>query len=246
MPLHDQLQRIDLGNGVAEHDNLLWRCMVETQHFTDLLWDRVDLVLGSKGSGKSSLFRMFGELLQERLLNKNQTIVVSGVETKGEPIFKAYAKNFEGFSERQFEDFWKAYLLGLIYNKVTHDETVATLLAPHDVAVNEFRSQYRSLGLIDVGRVSSPTKLLKLLCAFTIAAVEGVKAAWDTEKSQLVFGVNLGEKIAQGYQEIAVPDLSKIDTVLCLDSLTQLANASNYKIWIFLDHLARRRIPTTF
>jgi len=37
--LYSNLQRIDLGNGVAEHDNLLWACMVETQHFTDFLFD---------------------------------------------------------------------------------------------------------------------------------------------------------------------------------------------------------------
>jgi hypothetical protein len=248
-PLYDRLQQIDLGNGVAEHDNLLWRCMVKTQHFTDLLWDRVDLVLGSKGSGKSSLFRMFGELLQERLLKDHSTIVVSGVETKGEPIFKSYAKNFEAFSERQFEDFWKAYLLSLVYNKIFHDESVTPLVAPYESELKHFRSLYHGLGLIDVGRIASPTKLLKLLCAFTIAAVEGVKAAWDVDKNQLVFGVNLREKIAQGYQEVAVPDLSKMDTVLCLDALSQLAKASNYKIWLILDHLDvvfRRRSEEEF
>jgi hypothetical protein len=83
-PLHDHLQGIDLGNGIAEHDNLLRRCLVETQHFTDLLYDRIDLILGSKGAGKSSLFRMFGEILEDTLLEKWKTVVIAGVETKGE------------------------------------------------------------------------------------------------------------------------------------------------------------------
>ena len=68
IPLHNRLRHIDLGNGVAEHDNLLFDCMIQTQHFTDLLFDRVDLVLGSKGAGKSSLFRVFGEHLTPTLL----------------------------------------------------------------------------------------------------------------------------------------------------------------------------------
>ncbi|MCX5701601.1 MAG: hypothetical protein NTW64_01305 [Candidatus Omnitrophica bacterium] len=245
-PLYERLQKIDLGNGVAEHDNLLWKCMVETQHFTDLLYDRIDLVLGSKGVGKSSLFRMFGELLEERLLKDWKTVVVSGVETKGDPIFKAYAENFQKFSEAQFETFWRAYLLGLVYNKIFHEERIATIFAPCTVELNNFKKLYDDLGLIDVGRVDSLTKLLKLICAFAIAATEGVKAAWDIEKNQLIFGVNIREKIDKGYTEVSIPDLSKMDTVLCIDALSNLAQKSGYKVWIMLDHLDvvfKRRSP---
>ncbi len=194
-------------------------------------------MLGSKGAGKSSLFRIFGEFLKQRLLEKLKTVVVTGVETKGEPIFKSYAENFQSFSELQFETFWKAYLLGLVYNKIFHDEQITGIFALHDLELQTFKKLYEALGLIDVGRINSPTKLLKLICAFTIAATEGVRAAWDIEKNQLVFGVNIREKIAQGYEEITVPDLSKMDTILCLDALAQLAQKSGYKIWIVLDHL---------
>jgi hypothetical protein len=236
-PLSDRLQRIDLGNGVAEHDNLLWSCMVETQHFNDLLYDRVDLVLGSKGAGKSSLFRMFGEILEKILLESWKTIVVTGVETQGEPIFKSYAEHFFRFSEAQFEAFWKAYLLSLVYNKIFHDDQIAQIFAPHEGELRNFQKLYKDLGLLDVGRVASATKLLKLICAFTIAAIEGVQAAWDTEKSQVIFGVHIREKISKGYEEIVVPDLSKMDTVLCIDALAALAKASGYNIWVILDHL---------
>ncbi len=245
-PLYDNLQHIDLGNGVAEHDNLLRKCLVETQHFTDLLFDRIDLVLGSKGAGKSSLFRIFGEVLEDTLFTRWKTIAVSGVETKGDPIFKAYAANFEKFSESQFEAFWKAYLLGLVYNKIFHDERAASVFANYPEELSNFRKHYVSLGLIDVGRLSSPTKVLKFVCAFTIAAIEGAKAAWDMEKNQLVFGVNIRDKIDKGYQEITVPDLANLDTVLCIDALSELVQKSGFKIWILLDHLDvvfRRRSP---
>lgn len=245
-PLYANLQHIDLGNGVAEHDNLLWKCMVKTQHFTDLIYDRIDLVLGSKGAGKSSLFRMFGELLEERLLEDWQTIVVSGVETQGDPIFKSYAENFQKFSESQFETFWKAYLLGLVYNKIFHEDRIAAIFAPHEAELKNFKNLYEDLGLIDLGRITSPAKLLKFICAFTIAAIEGVKAAWDVEQNQLVFGLNIREKIDKGYKEITVPNLSKMDTVLCIDALSHLAKKSGYKIWIILDHLDvvfKRRSP---
>ena len=245
-PLYDHLQHVDLGNGVAEHDNLLWKCMIKTQHFSDLLYDRIDLVLGSKGAGKSSLFRMFGELLEDTLPTDWNTIVVSGVETKGDPIFKSYAENFQKFSEAQFETFWKAYLLGLVYNKIFHEERIAAIFAPHDAELKNFKKLYEDLGLIDIGQISSPTKVLKFICAFTIAAAEGVKAAWDVEKNQLIFGLNIREKIDKGYEEISVPNLSKMDTVLCIDVLSQLAKKSEYKIWMILDHLDvvfKRRSP---
>ena len=220
--------------------------MVQTPHFSDILFDRVDLVLGSKGAGKSSLFRIFGELLTSSLLKNEAVVTVTGVETKGEPIFKAYSPNFEKFSEAQFEAFWKAYLLSLAYNRIVNDESIYNLFASRPAQLEEFKKQYKALGLIDVGRVSSPTKLLKLICAFAIAATEGVEAAWDVEKNQIVFGLHVRQKIAQGYERVAIPDLMALDTVLCIDALARLAEASRYSIWILLDHLDvvfKRRSP---
>jgi energy-coupling factor transporter ATP-binding protein EcfA2 len=153
--------------------------MVQTQHFTDLAYDRIDLVLGSKGSGKSSLFRMFGELLEPKLFTDWKTIVVSGVETRGDPIFKTYTSHFEKFTEHQFESFWRAYLLSLAYNKINYDDKVAPIVTPHEIELKSFRQQYKHLGLLDAGRVSSPTKLLKLVCAFTLAAIEGDAARYN-------------------------------------------------------------------
>ncbi|MDE2142457.1 MAG: hypothetical protein KGL74_10915 [Elusimicrobia bacterium] len=50
------LNRIDLGGSIAEQDTLLEAARVETSVFADLWNDRVDLIPGTKGSGKSSLW----------------------------------------------------------------------------------------------------------------------------------------------------------------------------------------------
>jgi len=63
------LEGLDLGSSVAENDNLLEIARIETSAFMDVMDDRVDLVPGTKGSGKSSLFRIFVEFLPQYLLN---------------------------------------------------------------------------------------------------------------------------------------------------------------------------------
>lgn len=51
------LEGLDLGSSVAETDELLFTARVETSAFSDMIRDKVDLVPGTKGSGKSALFR---------------------------------------------------------------------------------------------------------------------------------------------------------------------------------------------
>jgi hypothetical protein len=49
------LRQLDLGVSVAEQDNLLEAARIDTSAFADLVEDRVDLISGSKGSGKTAL-----------------------------------------------------------------------------------------------------------------------------------------------------------------------------------------------
>lgn len=62
------LEHIDFGSSIAEKDELLETARVETSVFTDLLNDKVDLIPGTKGSGKSALYRIFVDFLAEHLL----------------------------------------------------------------------------------------------------------------------------------------------------------------------------------
>ena len=59
------LENLNLGSSVAESDNSLEVARVETSAFSDLVNDRVDLVPGTKGSGKSALFRIFVDFLPD-------------------------------------------------------------------------------------------------------------------------------------------------------------------------------------
>src|SRR5712691_6986581 len=69
------LAGLDLGSVVAESDTLLETARVETSVFDDLLADRVDLVPGTKGSGKTALYRIFVDFLPQVMLSARKIII---------------------------------------------------------------------------------------------------------------------------------------------------------------------------
>lgn len=107
------LRNIDLGSSVAELDNLLKTARVETSVFGDILSDRVDLIPGTKGSGKSALYRIFVDFLPEHLLKQRKVVVAHGVKVAGEQLFQVFNDRFSKLSEDDFVDFWCIYLVSL-------------------------------------------------------------------------------------------------------------------------------------
>ncbi|MGB8028850.1 MAG: hypothetical protein WCF30_04215 [Terracidiphilus sp.] len=111
--LYDALIGVDLGSSVAEQDTVLETARIETSAFTDLLADRVDLIPGTKGSGKSALFRIFVDFLPVTLLQQRKVVVAHGVQAPGDPVFHAFSEQFSRLSEEEFVSFWCIYLVSL-------------------------------------------------------------------------------------------------------------------------------------
>ena len=91
------LQTLDIGSSIAELDELLEVARVETSAFTDLLSDRVDLIPGTKGSGKSALFRIIVDFLPKMLLRSRKVVVAHGVQSPGDPVFRDLVMNFRNW-----------------------------------------------------------------------------------------------------------------------------------------------------
>src|SRR5438093_13298617 len=102
----DLLQALNLGESIAEVDTLLETVRVETSAFSDLLRDKVDLIPGTKGSGKSALFRIFADFLPEHLLSSRKVVIAHGVQKHGDDVFHAYKTQFDQLSEDDFVGFW--------------------------------------------------------------------------------------------------------------------------------------------
>jgi len=133
------LQSIDLGSSVAESDTLLEASRIETSAFADLLNDRVDLVPGTKGSGKSALFRIFVDFLPDILLQQKKVVVAHGIQAPGDPVFHAYLDRFSELSENEFINFWCVYLVSLAQEQFLKGTRYRKFLGAAKTQIEMFR-----------------------------------------------------------------------------------------------------------
>jgi hypothetical protein len=133
------LRELNLGASVAEADTILEAARIETSAFDDLLNDRVDLIPGTKGSGKSALFRIFVDFLPGSLLKQRKVVVAHGVQAPGDPVFHAFTERFERLSEDEFVSFWCIYLVSLANEQFIKGSRYQEYLARASSQVRRFQ-----------------------------------------------------------------------------------------------------------
>jgi hypothetical protein len=133
------LQGLDLGSSVAESDTVLESARIETSAFSDLLSDRVDLIPGTKGSGKSALFRIFVDFLPDILLRDRKVVVAHGIQTPGDPVFHAFIDRFSSLSEEEFVSFWCVYLVSLAHEQFIKGPRYRKFLDGASAEIQNFR-----------------------------------------------------------------------------------------------------------
>jgi len=141
------LARLDLGSSVAEQDSLLEKARVETSAFSDLFLDKIDLIPGTKGSGKSALYRIFVDFLADSLLRSNKVVVAHGVEQHGDSVFQVYNEQFESLDEDDFVSFWCVYLVSLANEHFVKSEKYARFLAGCASQVQVFQRECARCGI---------------------------------------------------------------------------------------------------
>ena len=141
------LAELNLGSGVAENDDLLETARVETSVFDDLILDRVDLVPGTKGSGKTALYRIFVDFLPDLLLKSRKVVIAHGVQLRQDTVFLAYRDQFDKLSQEDFVDFWCIYLISLAYEQFIRSKQHSDQLDNCFAEINKFREQYRKANI---------------------------------------------------------------------------------------------------
>jgi len=156
----DLLQVLDLGSSVAEADTLLESARIETSAFADLLNDRVDLVPGTKGSGKSALFRIFVDFLPDLLLQHRKVVVAHGIQAPGDPVFHAFTDRFAALSEEEFVSFWCIYLISLAHEQFIKGPRYKDFLNDASAEIDRFR---RACASARIPEISVPKSLHDIL-----------------------------------------------------------------------------------
>jgi hypothetical protein len=185
------LAGLDLGSAVAESDTLLEAARVETSVFDDLLADRVDLIPGTKGSGKTALYRIFVDFLPQLMLRNRKIIIAHGVQQRQDTMFLVYKKEFDQLSEADFVDFWCIYVVSLAYEQFLRGDRFKKLLSNCGDEIAAFQRAYRDAGIPDFER----RKTLQEILAWTLALLSRLKpkVTWKPPDDLGQFELSLGD-----------------------------------------------------
>jgi hypothetical protein len=226
----------DFGSSVAETDDLLETARVETSVFSDLLNDRVDLVPGTKGSGKSALYRIFVDFLPDMLLQQRKVVVAHGVQPHGDNVFHAFADRFEKLDESAFVDFWCIYLVSLAHEHFLKEEKYTKFLKSCKQEIGAFR---RSCQLAGIPEIQSRKPLREVL-DWVLSAVKSLRPKVSYSAKEEKFEVDLfgHEAPASRGEEVAAmePTLPKYINDVKDDLLRILAKA-DLSLWLMVDRL---------
>ncbi|HSD98596.1 MAG TPA: hypothetical protein VLB73_02770 [Patescibacteria group bacterium] len=231
------LENLRVGNSIAEKDLLLEAARVETPVFLGVLNDDYDIILGRKGAGKTAIFRLIGSM-SPFLLGKN-IVVLSGVNSTGESIFTQYKEKFKEFSQEEFENFWKLYILSLIYNQFIKDPFFSDKLTAFEKEIGDFKNECSKAGVPNIPAQLSREQILEWVMNLfrNIKGIKKVKlplavtvpnqATIFSASPEIEFKSKEMDQLEQ--QAIYVHNIGK--------ALANLLKNSGFKLWIILDRL---------
>jgi hypothetical protein len=177
--LRGLLKDLDLGSSVAETDNVLGNARVETSVFHELLGDRVDLIQGTKGSGKSALFRLVIDYLEEALLRDKKVVIAHGVSRPDDNIFHAFRSDFDQFTEDDFEAFWVIYFATLARDNFIEESKFDDILRGCKKQMAEFRDAC-ALASIPTFEMPKERRSLRVILEWIIGLVRPKKVTYKS------------------------------------------------------------------
>lgn len=233
--LAEVLKGIDLGSSIAEQDNLLQSARVETSAFTDVLNDRVDLIPGTKGSGKSALYRIFVEFLPDRLLQHQKAVVAHGVDRTGDNVFHAFSKEFAELDEDDFVNFWCIYIISLAHEQFIKHPRYAAALDGCGAEIDKFRQTSALAGIPEI----KAKKSLREVLAWTLTGLQKMSPRLKYRPPGEVGEVEL---TLFGQEKSAVKtDPSEVRLPRYVDQLREdlaaILERCNLNIWFMIDKL---------
>lgn len=103
---------LDFGSSSAEREERLDEWFIETDEFRKVSEGKIDFILGLKGSGKSSIFRILPQIEKENLL------IIQGNSLKGVAEYELLSPITGKNIVEDFRNVWKVYLSLIIGQKL--------------------------------------------------------------------------------------------------------------------------------
>lgn len=235
--LRPLLQNLNLGSSVAEFDDLLNVARVDTSAFSDIFYDRVDLVPGTKGSGKTALFRIFVDFLPDTLLESRKVVIAHGVQKPGDSVFHAYKNQFEKLTEDDFVSFWCIYLTSLAHEQFVKGERYQGYLKEANREVNAFREACAAAKIPEIKAKKSLSDILDWALNALRLFKPSLSYKDPTTGGELqlnLFGQPQSDhKVMPVSQDSAIPIyISKVRT-----ALEAILKKTNLNVWLMIDKL---------
>lgn len=112
---NDVVKDSNFGSRIAEDEvDELHSYFVETEQWRKLFSGEVDIVLGSKGSGKSALYSLLVRTEESLRLGK-RTVFIAAENPRGTPVFRDLTTE-PPLAEEPFRGLWKLYFLTIAAN----------------------------------------------------------------------------------------------------------------------------------
>jgi hypothetical protein len=108
------LSKLNLGTSVAEFDEDLENYFVETNVFREFVRDKVDIIAGDKGTGKTAIYRFINKRHADTKELKD-VLIIPAFNPSGNPIFTKLTEK-SALLEAEYVLLWKSYILSLIGN----------------------------------------------------------------------------------------------------------------------------------
>lgn len=117
----ESLSKLNLGTSVAEFDEDLENYFVETNVFREFVKDRVDVIAGDKGTGKTAIYRFINKRHSE-ISDLDGVLIIPAFNPSGNPIFTKLVEK-DKLDEANYVLLWKSYILSLVGNTLIANDS---------------------------------------------------------------------------------------------------------------------------
>ncbi|HXH15523.1 MAG TPA: hypothetical protein VNJ10_05270 [Sphingomonas sp.] len=114
------LSKLNLGTSVAEFDEDLESYFVETNVFREFIRDKVDIIAGDKGTGKTAIYRFINKRHKE-IKELEDVLIIPAFNPSGNPIFSKLTEQ-ASMEEAKYVLLWKSYILSLVGNTLIQND----------------------------------------------------------------------------------------------------------------------------